>query len=122
MFEVQTSDIVGREFVKINERLSLIREVNPNMPADNAFTIMLDKLPIPNLELELSQNDAGQWYFTLDHRFGFIVTLTPDDLESVVRLVANAMAVAAGFSCFGVESRAINPYRKYPSPGEAVTE
>lgn len=113
MYAIEQSNIVGREFVRVNERLSFVR----NQP-ESDFVVVLEGKPVPNISASL--NSDGGWSIVLDDRYCFPFRVMDDEtLEQMFALLANAMAVAAGFSCFGVDSRVINPYRKYPMPPDA---
>lgn len=47
----------------------------------------------------------------LDHRFGCDI---PDDerATAIVEFIANAMAVAGGYSCFGKNSQPLQPFKR----------
>ena len=51
----------------------------------------------------------GRWYFTLDGRFG--VDVPERDGPGVAMMIANAMAIGAGFSCFGENSQPANEFK-----------
>jgi hypothetical protein len=48
---------------------------------------------------------------TLDERFGCDIA-DDDQATPIIDFIANAMAVAAGYSCFGENSQELNPYRR----------
>lgn len=64
--------------------------------------------------LRAFQTGPTMWSLVLDGRFG--IDGTEEECKKWVWFVANAMAVAAGYSCFGEESGPINPFK----PGRLV--
>ena len=67
--------------------------------------VILDGFRVPYLAIGPLQ-EAGKWPFHVDDRFGH--DIADKELETVVDLFANAMAVAAGYTCFGKESELYN--------------
>lgn len=68
--------------------------------------IRLDGYRVPRLTGRLIN---GMWHFCLDERFGCEV---PEMYgQGVAWMIANAMAVGAGYSCFGENSQPINPFK-----------
>lgn len=57
--------------------------------------LVVDGWSVPLIEAH--ELDGGQVSFIVDHRFGFLVSA--GDFEQVAHLLANAIAVAVGFSC-----------------------
>lgn len=68
--------------------------------------LTLDGYRIPRLT---GQVINGRWYFTLDERFG--VDVPERDGAGVAMMIANAMAIGAGFSCFGENSQPSNEFK-----------
>ena len=52
----------------------------------------------------------GTHYVTVDGRFGIHKSVTQEELDNWMPILAHAMAVAAGYSCHGENSQKINPY------------
>lgn len=69
--------------------------------------LTIDGYQIPKLSGVLRN---GIWSFTLDHRFGCDVPELYG--ESVAWMIANAMAITAGYSCFGEGSVPLNQYSR----------
>lgn len=72
----------------------------------NHYEVMVEGQSIPGIKVY--ETDDGQLSVTLDGRFG--VTTTRDELERWAWFIANAMAVAAGYTCFGRDARPSNPF------------
>lgn len=68
--------------------------------------LTIDGYEIPHLTGKLVN---GRWYFTLDNRFG--VDVPERDGCGVAWIIATALAVGAGYSCFGENSRPANPFK-----------
>lgn len=68
--------------------------------------LRLDGFRIPKLEGQLNN---GMWYFALDERFACEV---PEIYgQGVATMIANAIAIGAGYSCFGKNSQPSNPFQ-----------
>jgi hypothetical protein len=63
---------------------------------------------VPHIEARPMKD--GTYYVTVDNRFGIHQSVTREELENWMPILANAMAVAAGWSCHGDNSRRPNPY------------
>lgn len=69
--------------------------------------IVVDGYEVPSLTGMLKD---GRWHFTFDNRFGLDV---PEiDGLAVAVFIANVMAVSAGYSCFGENSRPLNQFKR----------
>jgi hypothetical protein len=55
------------------------------------------------------KNKDGTWFLSLDGRFG--IDTTEEEISKWIWFVANAMAIAAGYSCFGPNSIHRNIFR-----------
>lgn len=67
--------------------------------------LRLDGYRIPHLNGRLID---GVWHFILDERFGCEI---PEKYgTSVAWMIANALAIGAGYSCFGENSQIANPF------------
>ncbi len=68
---------------------------------------------VPNVQGR--QEDDGTVHLVLDNRFG--ITTTRAELQNWAWFLANAMAVAAGFTSFGEPSHSLlrNPYGRHAS-------
>lgn len=68
--------------------------------------LRLDGFRIPKLEGQLIN---GMWYFALDERFACEV---PEIYgQGVATMIANALAIGAGYSCFGENSAPRNEFK-----------
>jgi hypothetical protein len=105
--------IAGREVLASDPTrgVSIVRQL-----PDTAYYIFLEGQIIPHVQVLL--DDAKDEISVLvDGRMAWSVTR--EALFAMAPVLANAMAVAAGFSSFGVNSRQLNPYRKYGAPNSA---
>lgn len=69
--------------------------------------IVLDGYRVPRLSGRPTKD--GMWSFTLDERFG--IDVPEMYAKGVVMMIANAMAIGAGYSCFGENSQEFNPFK-----------
>lgn len=119
MLRVQKSEsIPGREYIDITAGTMLVRtsQAYSGGAVESDFRVMIDGVEVPKLDVGFTGDDSYQ--IALDGRYAFwIPNVVPETLDQILRLVANAMAIAAGFSCFGEGSMLVNPYAKYPMPG-----
>lgn len=72
------------------------------------YRVSLDGYFVPLLEGRLEE-ETGLWHFMLDKRWGCVVPR--EYANGVAFLIANALAVASGYSCFGENSLAGDPNR-----------
>lgn len=70
--------------------------------------ITLDGYAVPNIEAR-EIDDGRNCNIFLDRRFG--ITVPAVVAADVIWLIANAMAIGAGYSCHGEHSQPCNPYR-----------
>lgn len=68
--------------------------------------LTIDGYEVPRLTGVLRD---GMWHFTLDNRFGCDVPELYG--ESVAWMIANAMAIGAGYTCFGEHSQPRNEFK-----------
>jgi hypothetical protein len=73
--------------------------------------------------LTVRPQDDGTIEVSIDGRFTMRRSVTQEEFDCWVPLLANAMAVAAGYTCHGEGSKPINPFaHKYhhfiPSPAD----
>lgn len=68
--------------------------------------LTLDGYRIPRLAGRVID---GRWHFTLDERYG--VDVPERDGTGVAMMIANALAIGAGFSCFGENSQPSNEFK-----------
>ncbi len=96
----------------INEPLTYeISETPKQLTSHGPFSeyrVSLGGYVIPRLEGQLDE-ETGLWHFMLDKRFG--CTVPRQYAEGVAHLIANAMAIGAGYSCFGEGSLMGDPNR-----------
>lgn len=72
------------------------------------YRVSLDGYVVPGLDGRLEE-ETGLWHFMLDQRWGCVV---PQQYASgVAFLIANALAIGAGFNCFGEHSQPDDPNR-----------
>ncbi|RZO83015.1 MAG: hypothetical protein EVA65_15860 [Oceanococcus sp.] len=79
---------------------------------EGPFNTYLHRLVIDGYEvpmIRLQPRDDGKWALSLDERFG--IDATEEELDRWGWFVANAMAIAAGWSCHGENSTTPNPYK-----------
>lgn len=72
------------------------------------YKITVDGFELPKVKGR--KNSDGTWSFLLDERFE--ITVSENDVQSWLWIVANAMAIGAGYSCFGENSNPLNPYAR----------
>lgn len=85
----------------------------------SGLEVYFDGQKIPHLEaLRDESNDSIS--LLLDGRFA--VSLPSQNQQNIVWFIANAMAVAAGQSCFGEHCQALNPYKKFTELPTTVNE
>jgi hypothetical protein len=78
------------------------------LPPRTAREVIVDGFAVPNLEARESK-DGLSCDIMLDHRFG--VTVPANLAQQVIWLIANAMAIGAGYSCHGENSTEVNPFK-----------
>jgi hypothetical protein len=76
--------------------------------------LTVDGYAVPDVQVNVVKSPPGDvvsYMLTVDRRF-MLPDITPAQFEQVAWFVANAMAVAAGYSCHGENSVANpNPYK-----------
>lgn len=78
------------------------------LPPRTEYAVTLDGFAVPCVEAR--EHDHGRLCdICLDHRFG--ISIPAEYAQEVIWLLANALAIGAGYSCHGENSREINPYR-----------
>ncbi len=73
------------------------------------YRLTVDGYEVPYLRAHLRKGTEDLWDILLDRRFGY--ELTDAELHKVLPLLANAMAIAAGYSCHGEHCRPTNPFQ-----------
>jgi len=63
---------------------------------------------VPNLSATMQPDGQNAWLI-LDERF--MIEGPIEEIQKWVPFIANCMAVAAGYSCHGENSREVNPYK-----------
>lgn len=76
-------------------------EINP-FPKLESCEITVDEYLVPNIQAHLLKGTEDEWSVILDQRFG--ITASGEEIKKWMPIVANAMAIAAGYSCFGENS------------------
>lgn len=76
-------------------------------PFHEHYRVSLDGHAVPLVELSWNSDDTLE--LVLDRRFG--LTCNQEELQKWLPIVANAMAIGAGYSCHGENSVERNPYK-----------
>ena len=87
-----------------------IEEPNNGLESIGPFSewkIKLDGYRVPHLSGRV--DDKGMFHLCLDERFG--AEIPEQYAHQVVWLIANALAIGAGYSCFGDNSQIANPFK-----------
>jgi hypothetical protein len=78
-------------------------------PFQEEWRVTLDGYRVPELTA-IPQTGSGNISLCLDHRY--LIEGTPDECAKWLWFVANAMAIGAGYSCFGENSvKDPNPFQ-----------
>lgn len=80
-------------------------------------TLLVDGYPIPHVKV--TKQEDGNFYLSLDDRFGFIAEGW-GELWRFAWFLAQCMAVSAGYSSHGPNSRRMNPYGPAEDPEPVV--
>jgi len=78
------------------------------LPPRQAREITIDGFAVPKIEARETDNGTI-CHISLDGRFG--ATIRAEDAQQVLWLLANALAIGAGYSCHGENSRVSNPFK-----------
>jgi hypothetical protein len=89
------------------------------IPPREQRQVTIDGFEVPLIEAREADNGTT-CHISLDNRFGIILPATC--AAEVLWLVANAMAIGAGYSCHGENSRPVNPYKVRVSAIGSVTD
>lgn len=73
----------------------------------SVWKLKLDGYRVPMLTGREDEN--GMFHLCLDERFG--IEIPKQHAHQVVWLIANALAIGAGYSCFGEGSQISNPFK-----------
>lgn len=73
------------------------------------YRLTYDGYVLPHVHAHLRKGTEHIWDIALDGRLWF--ELTDTELHHVIPLLANAMAIAAGYSSFGENCRMLNPFQ-----------
>jgi hypothetical protein len=76
-------------------------------PFSDFYQITIDGYLVPYIELRKYPDGRG-WDLTLNHCHG--VDMTDEEVNKFIWWIANAMAVAAGYTSFGEHSKPANPF------------
>lgn len=79
-------------------------------PFENSYPyrITVDGFEVPKVQGKKMED--GTWRFLLDGRFEW--DATEAEVQQWMWIVANAMAIGAGYSCFGENSKPLNPFTR----------
>lgn len=73
----------------------------------SGFDIIVDGHRLPHIDADISE--SGGVTLVLDRRYA--IDLQKEDAEKILPFLANAMAVAAGYSCHGDNCNKLNPFK-----------
>lgn len=73
----------------------------------DSHDVLVDGRRVPYLTLH---QEGDVWWLTLDNRFG--ISGTDAEVRKWARFLADAMAIAAGYSSFGTDQRRLNPFNR----------
>jgi len=73
------------------------------------YRLSVDEHEVPYLRAHLRKGTEDVWDILLNDRLAY--ELTDAELHKALPLIANAMAIAAGYSCHGENCRQINPFK-----------
>lgn len=109
---METLQIEGREVLASDHisRVAIVRQ-SPS----TKYCIFVEGLCIPHVTV-VRDMESNEMLVMVDNRLAWLVT--EESLFQMAPVLANAMAVAAGFSSFGPNSQLLNPYKKHGNPGE----
>ncbi len=75
-------------------------------PFEEEYLILVDGYQVPYITA--TPNGNGVWTIHFDQRFS--MTIGGDNASEFLWFLANAMAVAGGYTCFGTGSIPANPF------------
>lgn len=78
------------------------------LPPREQREVTLDGYAVPKVEAR-EVNERRDCNIFLDGRFG--ITIPAGHAQEVIWLIANAMAIGAGYSCHGEHSQPTNPFK-----------
>ena len=73
------------------------------------YKITVHGYRVPHIMAHLKAGTEGRWVLVLDERF--MLEVEDDEVRRWMPFLANAMAVAAGYSAHGENSQPVNPYK-----------
>ena len=77
-------------------------------PYENFYRISVDGYVVPYIDAYPVDTLMTKWHLTLDHRFG--IDLDENQLQEFMWWIANAMAIAAGYTSHGENCLPRNPH------------
>ena len=79
-------------------------------PFDDSFNyrVKVDGCEVPYIRASMMKGTEDRWVLCLDNRF--MLEVPHDEVQRWMWFVADAMAVAAGWSCHGKQGRRMNPF------------
>jgi hypothetical protein len=86
-------------------------------PFIDKYKLLVEGCIVPYLTA--TKNNNGDWNLTLDERYG--ITATEEEVGKWLWFLAYAMAVAAGYTCFGENSKQMNLFSRV-AHGISVSE
>ncbi len=72
------------------------------------YNVAIDGYLVPFIKVD---GGGREWCVTVRDHLAFDLMLERPALEQVLRVIACAMAVAAGWSCFGENAKPLEPFR-----------
>lgn len=79
-------------------------------PFVDTYRLVVDGSRVPYTEIRPSNPKLTEWHITVDGRFG--IDVDSERLTEFGWFLANAMAVAAGWTCHGDAAERINPHNR----------
>ena len=65
---------------------------------------------LPHVVAVRNHPTKDEWMLLIDNRLGF-ETFTEEEIKKLIGVLANCMAVAAGYSCHGENCTPLNPHK-----------
>ena len=84
------------------------------------YRVTLSGYHVPYITVQPVEGD--KFFVTVDGRMGIHMPVTKDELDNWMPILANAMAVAAGYPCHGRDLPKMNPFNLRMSSLGVVTE
>lgn len=101
--------------VSIFDGVQIEEQISEDMALLSNGQITIDGYAVPFLIIRAVQAENGvkTYHITLDNRFGYFAE-GKEELHSNIKLAADSMAVARGYSSFGKNLRPMNEFNNTP--------